>query len=712
MFGVRIASLSALTLLAVAACENTSAPPPVAPVAPVTPPPVAPPTAASSAAPQAAAPRLKQVSMEAVGLDESALDKSVDPCNDFYEFACGGWIKKTEIPADKPLWTRSFSVIADRNEAALRKILEQAAKEKSTDPVMVKVGAYYDACMDEAAIEAAKLKPIEPLLAVVKKIRDKKTLAAALTELQRHAIGVPFEISETQDNKDATRVIAQLDQSGLGLPDRDYYLKEDDASKKEIRQKYVEHVERTMKLVGMPEKDAKKAAATVLQIETEIAKISKSRVDRRDPKSMYNKIDRAGVAKAAPSFPWDDYFKGLGFPGIKDITVTSVPFFEGLSKLLDTVKPADWQTYLTWHVVRAMSDALPKAFVDEKFTMQAALTGQKEIRARWKRCITETDGALGELLAQPYVKENFSAESKAATEAYVKAISVAFSHEVEKLTWMDAPTKQKALVKLNAMAYLIGYPKKWRTYDFEIKPKSFAANDIAARTSDLAWHLAKVGKPVDREEWFMSPPTVNAYYSPERNHMVFPAGILQPPFFSPKASIPVNLGGMGMVVGHELTHGFDDEGSQFDDKGNLENWWTDQVNAQFKAKTGCVEEQYNKYQPLPGVSLNGKLTLGENIADNGGAKLAFNAYRAMRKGADEVTVAGGYTEDQQFFLGIGQAWCSKQSDQISRLRAQVDPHSAPHFRVDGPLSNMPEFAEAFSCKPGTPMRRANACEVW
>jgi putative endopeptidase len=687
MFGARITSLAALTLLAVAACENT-------------------------AAPQAAAPRVKQVSLESVGLDESAIDKSVDPCNDFYEFACGNWIKKTEIPADKPLWTRSFSVIADRNEAALKQILEQAVKDKGPDPVLAKVGAYYDACMDEGAIEAAKLKPIEPMLATIKKVRDKKTLIAAITELHSHAIWPLFNINETQDNKDATRVIAQIDQDGLGLPDRDYYLKEDDASKKEIRKKYEEHVERTMKLLGQSAKDAKKSAATVLQIETEIAKISKDKVSRRDPKGMYNKIDRAGVVKAAPAFAWDDYWKGLGFPDIKDINVTSPAFIEGMNKLLDTVKPADFQTYLTWHLVRATSGELPKAFVDEQFAMTASLTGQKEIRARWKRCITETDHALGDALAQPYVKANFSAESKASTEEYVRAISTAFAHVVEKLPWMDAPTKQKAMVKLNAMAYLIGYPKKWRSYDFEIKPKAYAANALAAEASDLKWHLAKVGKPVDREEWFMSPPTVNAYYSAERNHMVFPAGILQPPFFNPKAAIPVNLGGMGMVVGHELTHGFDDEGSQFDDKGNLENWWTDQVNTQFKAKTGCVEQQYSQYEVLPGLKLNGKLTLGENIADNAGAKLAFIAYRTMRKGAEEVTTAGGFTEDQQFFLGIGQAWCSNQREPVMRLRAQVDPHSAPHFRVDGPLSNMPEFAEAFSCKPGTPMRRANACEVW
>jgi putative endopeptidase len=467
-----------------------------------------------------------------------------------------------------------------------------------------------------------------------------------------------------------------------------------------------------MKLAGLSAKDAKKASADVMRIETDLAKASKTRVQRRDPKAVYNKIDRVGVAKAAPSFSWDDYFKGLGFPGINDINVTHVPFFEGVNKLVDTVTPGEWQSYLTWHIVRGLADALPKAFVEESFNLTSVLSGQKENRPRWKRCIAETDNALGELLAQPFVKAYFSPESKAATQRYVQEISQAFAREVEKLSWMDAPTKQKAMTKLGSMAYLIGYPNKWRTYEFEIKPKRFAENSLAARAFELKERLAKVGKPLDRDEWQMTPPTVNAYYDAQRNQMVFPAGILQPPFFSVAAAIPVNLGGMGMVVGHELTHGFDDQGSQFDAKGNFENWWTDQVSAQFKAKTGCVEEQYAGYEALPGLKLNGKLTLGENIADNAGIKLAFAAYRSMRKDAEEVTVAGGYTEDQQFFLGVGQAWCSKDREEFARLRVQVDPHSPSKSRVNGPLGNLTAFSDAFACKAGAPMRRQNACDVW
>jgi predicted metalloendopeptidase len=696
----RNASIALAALALLVACE----PPPEAP------PPVTPPQ--PSAAPEAPpGPAVVTTTLEAAGLDGTALDRSVDPCTDFYQFACGNWLARTEIPADKPLWGRAFSVIADRNEGALRKILDHAASAPGDDPVAKKIGAYYGACMDEAAIEADKAKPLQPLLAMVKKVRDEKSLSAAVTELHKHKIWALFDIESTQDKKDATRVIGELDQNGLGLPDRDYYLK-DDPKSKETRATYLAHVERMMHLAGASAKEAKLAAEDVLRIETKLAESSMSRVDRRNPKLIYNKIDLAGIGRKTPRFLWDDYLKGLGAADLKDINVTSPRYFEDLNKLLAEEKPAAWQRYLSWHVVRSMAGMLPKAFVDESFTMESSLSGQKEQRPRYKRCISSTDAALGELLAQEYVKEHFSGASKEAMERYVHEIGVAFREEVGKLDWMDPATKQKAIEKLEAVAYLIGFPKKWRTYDFEVKPRAFAANALAARWADVKRDLAKVGKPVDREEWRMTPPTVNAYYEQSMNHMVFPAGILQPPFFSATAAIPVNLGGMGMVVGHELTHGFDDKGALYDAKGNLVDWWTKDDGAKFKEKTDCVADQYSGYQPLPGVSVNGRLTLGENIADLGGIKLAFHAYRAMRRGAQEVTKADGFTEDQQFFLGTGQAWCTKSSEQAVRLRAQVDSHSPPKFRVNGPLSNLSEFAEAFSCKAGAPMRRANACNVW
>jgi putative endopeptidase len=696
---IGVAALTALIALAVACEPAPEAPPPL--VAPPPPPPEVPP-----------GPKVVEATLESVGLDSDAMDRSADPCQDFYQFACGTWLKKTEIPADKPAWSRSFSVIAQHNEEALHQIMVDAAAGKGgEDPGVRKFGAYFAACMDEPTIEGLKGKPLEPLLKLVKKVKDEKTLAATVTELHKRQIWVLWDVSDTQDAKDATRVIAEIDQHGLGLPDRDYYVKDDDKSK-EIRDRYVIHVKNMLHLAGLPDKQAKGAADDVMRIETALARASKTRVERRDPKAMYNRIDRGGVAGKAPRMLWDAYWKELGFPEIQEINVTAPPFLEAVNGLFSTEKPAAWQSYLTWHVVRATAALLPKAFVDEAFAFESSLTGQKEQRPRWKRCVEATDGALGELVAPAFLKDHFAPESKEATERFVHEIARTFGEEVDKLDWMDAVTKARAAEKLKAMAYLIGYPKKWKTYDFEIKPQAYLENALAARGGELRRQLGKVGKPLDREEWHMTPPTVNAYYSPQKNHMVFPAGILQPPFYNPKANVPVNLGGMGMVVGHELTHGFDDQGSQFDAQGNLVNWWTDQDNSRFKAKTGCVADQYAQYEPLPGVKLNGRLTLGENIADGGGVKLAFHAYRAMRKDAAEVVKAGGLTEDQQFFVGVGQSWCFKASEAFARLRAQTDPHSPPRFRVTGSLSNLPEFSAAFSCAEGTPMRRANACSVW
>ena len=512
-----------------------------------------------------------------------------------------------------------------------------------------------------------------------------------------------------QDFKDATKVIAVADQNDLGLPDRDYYTKQDDKSK-ELRQTYTLHVERMMKLAGSSATVARAQAADVMRIETALAE---ARDGRRDARStgLYNLRDHAAL-RAMAAFQWDDYLKALGLSEAGALNVTAPHYFETIGKLLASEKPSAWQAYLAWTVVRSVASLLGKPFAEERFALEAALTGQKEEEARWKRCIDATGGALGELAAQPFLKRAFSPASKQAADRFVHEIGAAFSREVAKLDWMDAATKARADEKRKAMAYLIGYPTKWRVYDFEVKAKSYADNVLAARAWNLRRHLGKVGKPVDRDEWAMNPQDVDAYYSAQRNQMVFPAGILQPPFFSAMASIPVNLGGMGMVVGHELTHGFDDQGAQFDGSGNLASWWTPDVEAKFKARTTCVADQYAEYEAIPGVKLNGRLTLGENIADGGGVKLAFAAYRAMRAGASEVVKAEGFTEDQQFFLGFQAGLVLKQSDEVARMGAQVDPHSPSRFRVNGPLSNLPEFSRAFGCRAGTPMRRANACGVW
>jgi putative endopeptidase len=654
---------------------------------------------------------IEHVTLASVGLDASALDRSADPCRDFYQFACGGWIKKAEIPADKARWSRSFSEIHERNEADLRKILEQASSGAPGDAVREKIGAYFGACMDEPALEKAKLDPIRALLAQAKRVRDEKSITLLVGELHRYGIWALFDISAEQDFKDASRYLAFLDQNGLGLPDRDYYVLEDDKSKK-LREIYVAHVERMLALGGASAADAKRGAADVMQIETELAKISKTKVERRDPKGMYNKIDREGVKKATPRVGWDAYFAALGRPDVVDVNVTSVRFFEGLNALLGSVKQPAWQNYFTWHILRSVSPALPKAFVDESFVLEQALTGQKEQEARWKRCVSSTDEALGELLAQPFVELRFGGESKVAAERMVREIGNAFGGGLSRLSWMDEPTRGLAREKLAKMAYLIGYPSKWREYTFSVDRTQHTRNFLAARAFEIKRKLDEIGKAVDREEWEMTPPTVNAYYHPLKNQMVFPAGILQPPFYAVSSALPVNLGAMGMVVGHELTHGFDDEGSQFDPLGNLRDWWPGDVRVRFEAQTRCVDEQYSRYEALPGAKVNGKLTLGENIADIGGVKFAFRAYRALRANANPLYVAEGFNEDQQFFLALGQAWCSKYREEYARMALQVDPHSPPQFRVNGSLANVPELGEAFACGVGTPMRPARICEVW
>ncbi|HTJ82525.1 MAG TPA: M13 family metallopeptidase, partial [Polyangiaceae bacterium] len=633
-----------------------------------------------------------EATLESQGLSGAALDKSVDPCVDFYQFACGGWEKTTPIPDDRSRWSRSFSEIDQRNESDLRTILEEATKKKAEDSAVGKVGRFYAACMDESAIEKAGAKPLKPLLDEVKRLTSKKDLTKLLVSFHQHGIWALFDVSSGQDYKDATKMIGMIDQNGLGLPDRDYYLKTD-ADKVKIKEFYVAHVEKMFKLAGFSDKESKEATTDVLRIETALATASKSREERRDPVGMYNKVDRPGLVKSTPVIDWDGYFKGLGFANIVDISVSAPNFMKALDDLANKETPKALQHYFAWQVIHNAAPRLSKAFVDEDFSLTKTLTGQKVQRERWKRCIDAVDENLGELLAQPFVDLRFGGESKTAAESYVHAIAGAMDGRLDELDWMDAPTREKAKQKLHAMAYLIGYPAKWKTYDFTVKD-AFFDDILAGAAFKLKDSLQKVGKPVDRGEWYMTPPTVNAYYDPQKNQMVFPAGILQPPFYSAKASVPVNLGAMGMVVGHELTHGFDDEGSQFDKDGNLANWWSDSTGTTFKGKGQCVEKQYGNYEVLPGLKLNGKLTLGENIADVGGMKLAFRAYRNMRKDAKEQVIADGFTEDQQFFLATGQIWCSKYREETTRLMAQVDPHSYPKYRVNGPMSQIPEFQKA------------------
>jgi putative endopeptidase len=652
---------------------------------------------------------VKNATLQSIGLDPSALDRTADPCEDFYQFACGGWIAKTEIAADKPIAMRSFVEISDRNLEYERDLLEKTKATPETAPIMDKLTAFYGSCMDTAAIDKAGLQPIQPFLRAIAKIKDPKTLSAAIIQLQVAGANALFAFGPTEDFANAQNVIAGIDQAGLGLPDRDYYLED---AHEDMREAYVEYVTALLVEAGHKPDQAKQEAADVLALETEIAKVHKDKVAMRDPKGVYNKIDRAGVAKAMPHFDWDGFWKAVGLPKQQDVTVSAPEFLTGVDALIVKTKPQTWRNYLVAFAINDATGQLGQKIEDIEFKFNSKLTGAKEQRPRWKRCIARTDAALGDLLGQMFVRDKFAGASKTAAEDQVKAISEAMKQNLDALPWMDAATKQKAYAKLTAMAYQIGYPKKWRTYAFEIDRKTWGANAQAGRRAEAMRQFAKIGKPVDRDDWSISAPTVNAFYNPLHNKMVFPAGILQPPFYSVDHSIPVNLGAMGMVVGHELTHGFDDQGSQFDAVGNMTNWWQPDTEKQFKARTQCVIDQYGKYPAAGGTKLNGALTVGENIADIGGLKLAKAAYRALRASAPETMVADGFTEDQQFYISFAQAWCAKSRPEYESMLVTVDPHSPPQWRVNGTAAATPDFAKAFRCKAGAKLRPANACVVW
>ena len=679
-----------------------AAAPAPAPVPPVT-----------SAAPVVFVPPPPSEALVQTGIDPTWMDPAVDPCQDFFAYACGGFVKSTVIPADRATWGTTESV-QRQNEEMLRQVLETAASSPGVDPTLRKLGDYYAACTDEPGIEKAGATPIAPLLDRVAKVKDTKTLAAAIIELHASNVFPLFDVESEQDLKDATQVIANLDQSGLGLPDRDYYLK-DEGNMKEVREFYAGHVGRVLALTGMKPAEVKVAASDVLRIEGKIALLSQDKVTRRDPYKIYHRVDRAGLPAIAKTFPWDAYFQGLGFPGIQAVSVNEPAYFTGIDALLRDEKPAAWRHYLAWTVVRTEAKLLSKPFLDETFAMRQKLTGQKEIEPRWRRCVRSVDGALGELLAQPYVAARFAGDSRERARTLVDAIASAMKGDLEGLPWMDEKTRAAALAKLAHLHHdKVGYPDKWRTYDFEVSRTSFAANAIAAIRFELRRQLAKVGKPVDRTEWGMTPPTVNAYYDPSMNEIVLPAGELQPPFFSRDFYAPVNIGDEGAnTIGHEITHGFDDEGSQFDGDGNLRDWWTKETKAKFDEATKCVQDQYSGYEAVPGVHLNGALTSGENIADIGGVKLGFVALQAWEKDhpADRRSVEG-LSDEQLFFLAYAQGWCSKETPQVLEMYARTNPHSPPRWRVNGPMADVPAFAQAYRCAAGTPLNPGKVCSVW
>ncbi|MEP6535240.1 MAG: M13 family metallopeptidase [Bryobacteraceae bacterium] len=645
------------------------------------------------------------------GFDVNAIDKKTDPCVDFYQYACGNWLANNPIPPDQSTWGR-FSELHERNQRILKDILETSAAKTNRPAAEVKLGDYYGACMDERGINAKGTSALKPELDRINALSDKAGIAEEVARLQRLGVNALFRTESAQDLRNASEVIAELDQGGLGLPERDYYLKSD-AKSGETRKEYVAHLQRIFELLGDSAEVAARKAATVMRIETALAKGSMDIVSRRDPEKLYHRMSTADLAALAPSFAFPKFLVAVGLPAVKTLNITVPEFFKTLEAEIKEVSLDDWKIYLTWHYVHSSAAFLPENFVNENFEFYGKhLTGAKELRARWKRCVSAVDGDLGEALGQKYVDMTFGKEGKERTLKMVHAIEKAMQQDITEITWMTPATKKKALEKLQAVADKIGYPDQWRDYSkLTIRPDDALGNSTRANVFEFERQLDKIGKPVDKKEWQMTPPTVNAYYDPQMNNINFPAGILQPPFYDNKLDDAVNYGGIGAVIGHELTHGFDDQGRQFDAKGDLVDWWTEADGKEFEKRAGCIEKEYGDFVVSGDLKLNGKLTEGENVADNGGLRLAHMALMDVLGGKKPAKIEG-LTADQRFFLGFAQIWCTNMRDQAMRLRAQTDPHSLPQYRVNGTVSNMPEFQNAFSCKVGQPMVRQNACRVW
>ncbi len=655
-------------------------------------------------------------SKSAPGFTLDTIDKTIDPCVDFYQYACGNWIKSADIPPDQGRWG-SFVELSERNLDTMRMLLEKASSGGAgRNAIDQKIGDLYGSCMDEKAVNARGIAPLQPDLDRISAAHDKDALIGVIARIHLSGARPLFSFSSSPDLHNAGQVIAYLDQGGLTLPDRDYYLKEDDPKMKEMRQNLVDYVTQVFTLAGRPPQDAADAAKTVLRVETELAQAEMDRTERRDPKKRDHKMSRDEAVALAPNFYLNHYFNAVGAPRFTEINVSNPDFFKKVNATLDTESLDALKTYVAFHTLSSAAPWLSQPFVDANFKFRQALTGQKEIQARWKRCVELTDGQLGEALGQRYVEATFGADGKARMLKMVDLLEQSLANDIHGLDWMSDDTKKQAKVKLDAIRNKIGYPDAWRDYSsVAIQSGDLFGNIRRSTEFDLRREIAKIDKPLDRKEWGMTPPTVNAYYSGSFNEIVFPAGILQPPFFDKSMDDAVNFGGIGLVIGHELTHGFDDQGRKFDAQGNLHDWWTEQDGKEFETRASCVADEYSNFIAVDDKKLNGKLTLGENTADNGGARIALAALErliAEDKTGKAAQKIDGYTPEQRFFLGFGRVWCEKRRPEFSRARVLTDPHSPGQYRVNGVVQNMPEFQKAWGCKKGQPMVADNACHVW
>jgi putative endopeptidase len=649
------------------------------------------------------------------GFDKSVMNLAVDPCTDFYQFACGNFSKLHPIPNDMPAFNQ-FQNLHAVNQQNIHAILEQTASGgDNRTPIEQKIGDYYQSCMDTAAIEKAGIHPLQPELDRIAAIKDKDELISEIAHLKRIQVDAFMDFGEQQDFKDASKQIAYFDQGGLGLPEKDYYFRTD-ARSQSIRTQYVQHVAKVLQLLGEPADQAQKSAEAIMQLETALAKVSTGIVDRRDPDKIYHMMSIAGLSESSPNLDYRQFLQQTGAPAISEANVVSPEFFKGLSQIVKDTDLTIIKNYLKVRLADSFASRLPKAFDEEYFDFYGRkLTGTPEQQTRWKRCSSASDSALGEALGQVYVAKYFSPEKKALTSQMVRNIETQMGIDIDQIDWMSQETKVKAKEKLKLIADKIGYPNKWRDYSsLEIKPADALGNSMRARTFDFEYDINKIGKPVNRDEWGMTPPTVNAYYDPSMNDINFPAGILQPPFYDKSAVDATNFGHIGAVVGHELTHGFDDEGRKFDGHGNLSDWWTAEDGKEYDERTDCLVQEYSGFTAVDDIKVNGKLTLGENTADNGGLRLALMAYLAdaAQKQVDLEKKIDGFTPMQMFFIGFGQNWCSNTRPELLQVLARTDPHTPPSIRANGVLINVPEFATAFGCKKGQPMAPVKQCRVW